>query len=279
MYRAESTKIHANAKVNLALRITGRRADGYHRISSVFQQIDAHDTLFFTAADNYQLTCSNAALPCGESNLCTRAYRALEKRYADHQQWQIHLEKNVPLGSGLGGGSADAAAVLVFLNRAWQLQLSEPELLKIAATIGSDVPFFIRGKTQGVEGIGDILRPLQLPTRPLFLLVCPAVAISTAWAYRQFDLTKRKDGYKFNDLFEGNKIHYELFENQFESVVFPAYPEIGRIKTTLLAQGAVHAGLSGSGSTVFGIFQEKETAEVARSYFAAYQTFLSLPIL
>jgi len=166
--------------------------------------------------------------------------------------WHIHLQKTIPVGAGLGGGSSNAATV--------------------------DVAFYIHGKTQGAEGIGEQLIPLKLPRQFTLLLICPAIHISTKWAYQQFNLTKRKEGYKFHDVFESGKIQWSLFENQFESVVFSTYPEIGNIKTLLIKEGSQYAGLSGSGSTVFGIFKNRNNAEHARKAFDRHTTFISTPI-
>lgn len=270
---------HSNAKINLALRITGQLPNGYHTISSLFQEIDLHDTLTFSPASNYSLTCSTPDLPCDERNLCNRAYRRMESLNRGGQAWQIFLKKRIPVGAGLGGGSSNAATVLKFLNDAWGLQQSDEKLERIAAEIGADVPFYIRGKTQSVEGIGDRLSPVSLPESFVLLLICPPVAISTRWAYQQFNLTNQKEGYKFQSLFNSSRINWELFENQFESVVFPTYPEIGAIKAELLAAGARYAGLSGSGSTVFGVFDDRGGAERAQKRFKSHLTHLSFPII
>jgi len=270
--------IRSNAKINLCLRITGRLPNGYHTLSSVFQEIDLHDTLTFTPADTYSLRCNNAGIPCDDSNLCSRAYRELKQLALQSTDWHIQLQKNIPVGAGLGGGSSNAATVIDFLNEHWELDLSKSDLIRIAAQIGADVAFYIHGKTQSAEGIGDKLQPLTLPESFTLLLVCPNIYISTKWAYQQFNLTKKKEGYKFGDLFESGRIHWELFENQFESVVFPTYPEIGKIKTLLQNEGALYAGLSGSGSTVFGAFKSRYDAEHAQKQFKNHITFISFPI-
>ena len=270
--------IRSNAKINLCLRITGRLPNGYHTLSSVFQEIDLYDTLIFTPSDTYSLCCDNSDIPCDDNNLCSLAYCELKQLAPQSIDWHIQLQKNIPVGAGLGGGSSNAAAVINFLNEHWELKISESEVIRVAARIGADVAFYINGKTQGAEGIGDKLQPLMLPESFTLLLVCPTIHISTKWAYQQFTLTKMKDGYKFSDLFESGRIHWELFENQFESVVFPTYPEIGKIKTLLQNEGALYAGLSGSGSTVFGAFKNRYDAEHAQKQFKNHTTFISFPI-
>jgi len=274
-----SYSFHSNAKINLCLRITGRLANGYHSISSLFQEIDLHDTLIFTKNANFSLSCNVSTIPCDSRNLCSVAYNKMKTLAPDSGDWHIQLQKNIPVGAGLGGGSSNAATVLKFLNNAWNIRLSQAELLRIASQIGADVAFYLQGGTQLAEGIGDQLTPLRLPEDFVFLLICPSVHISTPWAYQQFNLTKRKTGYKFRDLFESDRIQWELFENQFESVVFPAYPEIGAIKTRLQQAGALYAGLSGSGSTVFGTFKNRRDAENAQQLFTKENSFISLPII
>jgi 4-diphosphocytidyl-2-C-methyl-D-erythritol kinase len=271
--------LRSNAKLNLCLRITGRQADGYHTLSSIFQEIDLHDQLTFTPAANYSLSCDNPLIACDSSNLCTRAYLAMKHNANNPGNWHIYLEKRIPVGAGLGGGSSNAAIIIKFLNQSWGLNYPEHELQNIASRLGADVAFFIRGKIQLAEGIGNQLTPLTLPSAGVFLLICPPINISTRWAYQQFNLTNIKKSYKFRSLFESGRIHWELFENQFESVVFPTYPEIGEIKNQLLERGALYAGLSGSGSTMFGVFKDRQGAEKARQLFTNYLTFITLPVI
>jgi len=275
----QSYSIQSNAKVNLCLRITDRLENGYHSLSSLFQEIDLYDTLTFTENDDFSLSCNDATIPCDSRNLCSIAYQKMKSLAPDSNDWYIQLQKRIPVGAGLGGGSSNAATVLKFLNTHWDIRLSQPELIRIARQIGADVAFYLQGGTQLAEGIGDILTPLNLPETFVLLLICPPIHISTPWAYQQFNLTKRKTGYKFRDLFESDRIHWELFENQFESVVFPAYPEIGAIKSRLQQAGAIYAGLSGSGSTVFGTFTNRHEAEIARQLFINDTSFISLPII
>ncbi len=274
-----SFTVRSFAKINLCLRITDRLATGYHTLSSIFQEIDLHDVLTFTPGSIFSLSCNNEKIPCDDRNLCSVAYRKMKQLAPDSPDWHIQLQKTIPVGAGLGGGSSNAAAVMKFLNKQWKINLPENELIIIASQVGADVAFYIRGKTQAAEGIGDILTPIEIPELYTILLVTPQIHISTPWAYQQFDLTKKKEGYKFGCLFESGKIQWALFENQFESVVFPTYPEIGEIKARLQNTGALYAGLSGSGSTVFGTFKNRLAAENAQKYFKKHSTFISSPII
>ncbi|MFA4838753.1 MAG: 4-(cytidine 5'-diphospho)-2-C-methyl-D-erythritol kinase [Candidatus Neomarinimicrobiota bacterium] len=270
--------IRSNAKVNLSLRITGVLPNGYHTISSLFQEIDLHDELHFRPADRFQLTSSNPNLPIDSTNLCCKAYEAMRPFAKVGHEWQIHLIKNIPTGAGLGGGSSNAATVLKFLNRHWEANLPEPALARIAVRLGSDVPFYLNGKTQIGNGVGEILTPVKLPESFVVLLICPPISISTAWAYGEFGLVNCKKEYKFGSLFDEKRIFWTLFENQFESVVFPSYPEIGAIREEMKREPVLYVGLSGSGSTVFGIFRNETEAATAQKRFRNYPTFLTLPI-
>lgn len=279
MEQRKPIKVLANAKINLALRITGKRPDGYHTISTIFQEIGLHDNITFSPSDEFCFSCSRQDLESENNNLCIQTYKNMKSLAPEKPEWNIHLQKNIPIGAGLGGGSSDSAAVIKFLNKIWGLQLTESELIQIAKEIGSDVPFHLRGKTQGADGVGDILTPLTIPESFTLLLICPPIHISTLWAYKQFNLKKRKQRYKFASLFSRGRIIWEFFENQFETIVFPAYPEVGILKESLLKEGAKYAGLSGSGSTVFGVFKNTDEAKSAQKRFTSYHTSINHPIL
>lgn len=267
--------VKAHAKINLALRITGKRPDGYHNLSTIFQAIDFYDRLTFTPAEKFTLTTSVPDLPTDERNLCHRAYWLMHTLNQSSSTFAIHLEKNIPQGAGLGGGSADAAAVLKFLNRAWGLNLSVAHLEQLGQRLGADVPFCIRGGTQAASGIGEILLPFKLPYQLAILLVIPPLAVSTAWAYRQFQPGDCRAPFDFGALITERQIRWELFENQFEQVVFPAFPDIAQIKTTLLQTNALYVGLSGSGATVFGIYRHQGDAQAAADRFPHYRTVVT----
>ena len=206
------------------------------------------------------------------------AYEKMKPFRKNDMEFSIFLSKNIPMGAGLGGGSSNAAAVLNFLNKKWQINLSDLELEKIGLELGCDVPFFIKGGTQGGDNLGEELTILNFPTNYYVLLVNPKIHISTIWAYKNFSLTHKKNRYKFASLLKENKIQWQLFENIFENVVFQSYPEIGIIKDELLKKGAIYSGLSGSGSTLVGIFEEREKAEKVQMSFENFPTFISLPV-
>jgi len=262
----------AFAKINLHLRVLGRREDGYHEIETVFQTITLHDRLTFEplADGRIELSCDTAEVPSDESNLVRRAAHALRERSGVRAGARIKLEKNIPAQAGLGGGSADAAVALLGLARLWTLAPGRAELVELGARLGADVPFFLTGGTALGTGTGASVTPLEdAPTRHL-VVVTPGVKVSTADAYKALDapaLTKAESAANLSvsraeSGFSGSD--REAMRNDFEAVVFRLHPEIGRAREALLEAGASAALLSGSGSGVFGFFDSKGEAERAR---------------
>ncbi|MDD5491476.1 MAG: 4-(cytidine 5'-diphospho)-2-C-methyl-D-erythritol kinase [bacterium] len=276
-------KIRAYAKINLMLQVLGKRADGYHDLASVMQEITLHDLLTMVKIpEGITLTCSDQALPMDKSNLVYKAVMTMQKE-ADRLKKpvsgvKIHLSKNIPVGAGLGGGSSDAAAVLKGLNKLWQLRLSEDRLAWIGAKLGSDVPFFITGGTALAKGRGE--RLTLWPGIPAFrlVLVKPLMGISTAWAYKnlKISLTKQPKNIKIihNSLRKKrfNQLE-EYLQNDLESVCISKYPSILEIKHRLLALGATAALMSGSGSTVFGLVVSRTAENRIKEVFSRAKGF------
>ena len=194
------------------------------------------------------------------------------------------LTKNISRGSGLGGGSSNAAAVLKSISKVYDLNVSHEDLIEIGSKVGADVPFFIKGGTQIGEGIGEKLIGLKSAIKGWYLIITPDLSIDTKWAYSQFKkiLENATLPTKFSDLFSEKVVNLDtikFFENDFESVVFPTYPEIGAIKKELFALGAKFASLSGSGSTVFGIFDDNAKMNKAFSHFSPmHKTHIAHPV-
>ncbi len=261
----------ASAKINLGLRVLRKRSDGFHDLETVFLRIRWTDTVTATAADHLSLTCSDPALPTNESNLVMKAARLLAEEKGTAQGARLHLNKHIPYGAGLGGGSSDAAATLLLLNDLWQLNCSPNELHTLAARLGSDVPFFLGADAAYATGRGEILTPLVDPAThqpylfPFALVVVvPPVAVSTPEAYRlvQPNDHPRPDLRNVvcsNDLDCWNQ---EL-GNDFEAPILAQYPAIANAKQLLLDAGAGYACMSGSGSAVFGVFIHEATARQA----------------
>ena len=271
----------STSKVNIGLKVLDQRDDGYHNIYTVFQELDFGDSITIEKTDSGCTIKSNVDwIPTDKSNICHKAYSAIKTKFPDLGGISIHIEKNVPIGSGLGGGSANAAAVLKGMNELYGLGLSNSELENIGTSVGADVPFFIGGGTQLGEGIGDKLTLLPSHIQGRYLLVIPDVSISTPWAYSELinKLNSEELMPNFVGFFSGGNASLEIFENDFERIVIPAYPEIGAIKRKLLELGARFASLSGSGSTVYGIFDEDASAKEAELFFRpTHQTILANP--
>ena len=270
--------LKSKAKVNIGLQIRDRRPDGYHTIHTLFQELDFHDIITLEKRESGCGFSSNVDwLKNDDSNLCVKAWRKMVDVFGIGGI-SIQLEKRIPAGGGLGGGSSNAATVLKGLRQLYELDLSDDELESLSVDLGADVPFFIRGGLQSGDGIGDVLKPLKPRIDGCFLCVVPDLYIDTKWAYGQVKniLDKPKDLVNFAGFIQKVNIPFELFENDFEAIVVPAYPEIGHIKNSLRAHGARFASLSGSGSTVYGIFDEEVDAKLAKSQiFSQYNTFIT----
>ena len=277
-------QVKSFAKVNIGLKIINRRKDGLHNIETVFQEIDLHDII--TISKTSERGCifnSNVSwLRNDSNNLCVKAYEQLSKRIQVGGV-SINLQKKIPSGSGLGGGSSNAASVLKGLCKLYDISLSNDELAKIALNIGSDVPFFIKGGMQSLRGVGSELLPLSGCINGFYLLVVPNIHIDTKWAYnsygKNFFLDCATDEVNFARYLSKRTIPFELFENDFEKIVVPSYPEIGQIKERLRSYGSKFTSLSGTGSTVFGIFNDLDKAKSAKSLFPnSVNTFIVNPI-
>jgi 4-diphosphocytidyl-2-C-methyl-D-erythritol kinase len=249
------------AKVNLGLHVVGRRPDGYHEIVTVFQAIDLCDILEGEASETLTLEVTDPSIPSDERQLVVKAARLLEARVAKARGLgaRLRLVKSIPAGGGLGGGSSDAAGALLLLNELWALELDRSELAPLAAELGSDVPFFLVGGTAEGTGRGATIEPLPpIPERAI-LLGCPPFGLSTPEIYRALrapltavgpDVTVPRP---FVKLAEGND--FALARNDLEAVAFGMKGELAAFRDALLFSGAEAALLSGSGSTVFGVFR------------------------
>ncbi|MDD5131089.1 MAG: 4-(cytidine 5'-diphospho)-2-C-methyl-D-erythritol kinase [bacterium] len=276
-------KIKAYAKINLMLQILSKRVDGYHDLASVMQEIALCDLLTITKVPaGITLTCSDRSLPVDSNNLVYKAavamHREAERLKKPVSGLKIRIQKNIPVGAGLGGGSSDAAATLKALNKLWRLRLNEARLARIGAELGSDVPFFISGGTALAQGRGE--RLTIWPKIPSFrvVLVKPFIGISTAWAYKnlKINLTKQPKSIKIihNSLrkkcFDQLK---EYLQNDLESVCISKYPLILEIKHRLLVSGAAAALMSGSGSTVFGLVTSRTAENRIKEVFSRAKGF------
>ncbi|TAK32149.1 MAG: 4-(cytidine 5'-diphospho)-2-C-methyl-D-erythritol kinase [Chloroflexota bacterium] len=257
--------IRAPAKVNLALEVLNKRPDGYHEIVSVVQTIELCDELIFEPSDDLEVISENLSVP-GEENLVLRAAEALQRATLSRKGARIRLVKRIPAGTGLGGGSSDAAATLWTLNHLWGCHLPEAELARLAATLGSDVPFFLIGATALVEGRGDRVSPLpQIPPSWLVLVALPAdLPNKTAALYRALTAADFSDGRRTRLLVErisgGHAPSEALFVNTFERVADELFPGLSERRQLLLDAGARSAHLSGSGPALYSLEHSAEDA-------------------
>lgn len=248
------------AKINIGLRITSRRNDGYHDIQTIFYPVVLCDILeFVVPSSSYEcdkLTVTGFNTGMVSENLVIKALETMREQH--HIPYlDIHLHKAIPPGAGLGGGSSDAAVFIKMLNSFFNLSLSNEDMKKRALSIGSDVPFFIDNVPAYAEGRGEILSPLdQLPAGYYLVIVSPGINVSTRKAYMNCKPEKRDSSlpayYR-----QGISVWREFIENDFEKIVFPEYPLLGEIKELLYRNGALYSSMSGSGSSVYGIFSEK----------------------
>lgn len=254
------------AKINLTLDVLGKREDGFHEVEMVMQSIDLADRIEMTKQDTISISCSQQDVPLDSTNLVYRAAEAL-KEYAGYKGGvHIDLQKQIPVAAGLAGGSTDAAATLKGLNQLWELGLSEEELAKIGASLGSDIPFCIKGGTSVARGRGEKLQPITNPPTLDLILIKPNFSVSTKEVYGAFDITKVNQKPDTDEMVEAIE-NGDIFKiagnlrNVLESVTLEMHPEISELKEKLLAAGARAALMSGSGPTIFAIADNGFVAE------------------
>jgi len=246
-------KLKAYAKINLSLKVLAKRPDGYHEIESIMQSVSLYDLVSLeTVSSGVHLTTNTSQLTNDNKNLAYKAAKTILERTGQKQGVRIKLEKNIPLASGLAGGSADAAAVLVGMNKMLGNKLSEKELLDLGASIGSDVPFCLVGGAGMIKGRGEIVeRSEGIGVSRYYVLVTPPVEVSSKWAYEAWDKMFEVPSSKLNT----------SSNNDLEAIVIKKYPVIGEVKKKLLQLGCAFVQMSGSGSSVFGVVDRPQTGE------------------
>ncbi|WP_330376323.1 4-(cytidine 5'-diphospho)-2-C-methyl-D-erythritol kinase [Butyrivibrio sp. AE3004] len=255
----------AYAKINLGLDVIGRRDDGYHLVRMIMQSIDLYDELSFTERDdnNIVITATDPRIPTDEHNLIWKAADQLKTHCNIPQKGvTIHLEKHIPMAAGMAGGSTDAAATYIALNELWNLNLSTEELCSLAVKKGADIPYCIKGGTALSEGIGEELTPLRDMPSCHIVIAKPQLDVSTAWAYTTLDSAPIEDHPDIDGIQKAIEAHdlkgiTDRLGNVLEPITAGRYPVIEEIRQILLANGAMGARMSGSGPTVFGIFENK----------------------
>jgi 4-diphosphocytidyl-2-C-methyl-D-erythritol kinase len=275
----KSVRLPAFAKINLCLHVLGRRSDGYHELRTIFQAISLHDTLTLSlvASPGVSLETNDPSLPSGAENLVYRALELIRREKGIRGGIHAQLEKRIPVARGLGGGSSDAAAALIGAMRLWQIELPLERLMAIAASLGADVPFFLFGGRALAVNRGDEIYPLPDAPKRTILVVSPkGIAVSTKEAYRWIseELTK---GVKPPNIWRFCALCWSrsgALSNDFEKPVFDRHPRLGEIRAGLLERGAADAALAGSGSAVFGVFQNPAQARRAARAFPEDSVFV-----
>ena len=276
-----SISVQSNAKINLALYINHKRSDGYHDISTLMQEINFRDEIIISKNKNNKINIYSKGIktPTDKTNLCYIAAASFLHTFNINDGVDITIHKKIPIGAGLGGGSSNAISTIKALGKIFKIDIDNQNLFSMATTLGADVPFFIDGCLQYAEGKGHDLQPLPPLFKPyFFLLILPKISISTLWAYDEYKkyLENQSNRSKFHPLSRG--LDWSLLGNDFEKVVLSTYPEIKRIKDDLQNNGSLFSSLSGSGSTMFGVYDNLESVNKAKDLFKAYQTFTALPV-
>jgi 4-diphosphocytidyl-2-C-methyl-D-erythritol kinase len=254
----------APAKINLSLEILGKRPDGYHEIRTLMHRVDLCDEIGISLeGQGIKLAADGEGIPAGGENLACRAAQVFFEELGSRRSIKIWLKKRIPVAAGLGGGSSDAATVLMGLNSLLETKWDDDRLMALGGKIGADVPFFIFQKPALAEGIGERLTPVSLPESIWFLLLIPPFSLSTAWAYDAYDrmFPQRKEPGLVMNSFEDIAEILPIMRNDLEAAAFLLYPQIRQMKEELLAKGAQGTLMTGSGPVSYGIFASKREAE------------------
>ncbi len=274
-------EMKAPAKINIGLEVLSKREDGYHNLNTLFYPIhDLFDTLLIERTEKFEFICDSSFVPTDDSNLVVKAARLLEEYSNKQINARIELKKNIPSQAGLGGGSSDAAATLISLNEMFELEIKYEKMLELALELGSDVPFFIKAKPAIGTLRGEKLQFVNVDIAEPILIINPHINVSTREAFS--NISTNSSATNFRSVLSEEKLDYSLararIKNDFESTVFRLHPEIGEIKKTLYEWGALFALMSGTGSTVYGIFPNIESAEKAKEKLPkSYFCFTSTP--
>ena len=261
------------AKVNVFLKITGQRIDGYHELLTVFVPVSLYDKLIISKSEKeLEVYYRGREIPNNQNNLVSRAAISFFEKTGIKKGIKITLIKNIPISSGLGGGSSNAATTLKGLNQLWPNALSKEDLEKLALSLGADVPFFLLQKPAMARGIGEILQPIENFPSLWYVIVSPNLMISTAWTYERFklNLTNNRNQNKMSS-FKKNIFNIpELLFNDLERVTLVKYPFLSSIKESLLQVGALGALMTGSGPSIFGLFDSAKKAQKAGNILKTY---------
>lgn len=273
-------QLKAPAKVNYRLDVLGKRADGFHDVRMVMQRVDLCDDLEIALTDTpgIHVVCDSDGVPDGPGNIAWRAADALMKLSARRVGIDVLITKRIPVAAGLGGGSSDAASVLMGVNELLELGLSDQHLMEIGVKLGADVPFFIFKKPALAEGIGDRLTALDQVPLLWIVLVNPGIHVSTAWVYQNLQLTNKAPLAILSRSYDSLDDVCGLLSNDLEPVTIARFPLLSELKELLLAAGARGSLMSGSGSTVFGLFADEGAARQAAAKIAKERGWFAVAV-
>ena len=260
-------KLDAYGKINLGLDVLGKRDDGYHDLDMIMQSVDLADKIIITKNDSGEITVKSntGKIPNDESNLAYKAAKVLVDEFDIKKGVEIEIEKNIPISGGMAGGSTDCAAVLKGMNKLFKLKLSEQDLMDRGVKLGADVPYCIMGNTARAQGIGEILTPIPNKLKGYIVLAKPPISVSTGFVYGRIDEVEVKNKPDTEAMIEAikNKDLKALSDaicNVLEEVTIPDYPIVQEIKDKMMAHGALNSMMTGSGPTVFGLYDDKKKA-------------------
>jgi 4-diphosphocytidyl-2-C-methyl-D-erythritol kinase len=269
------------AKINIGLNIIRKRKDGYHDLETIFYPLLLSDILTFDKADDTKLESNSNEFNELKTNLIFTAIELLENIVGRSLNVKIYIEKNIPMGAGLGGGSSNAAATLKAINQLFELNLNFNKLSETALKLGSDVPFFLEPLPCFASSRGEMRKNIQLSLSQPILIVNPGIHISTNWAFQNLELTPNKKSLK--ELCEQGSVTIEEIKNyavnDFEKIVYKKYPEIKSVKDKLITSGADFVSMTGTGSTIYGIFSNLQKARWVKEEFdESYLTYINFPV-
>ena len=280
--------VNCPAKINLSLDVLGKRDDGYHNLSMIMQELSLADVIHISVSEGTQkieLSCSNPHVPIGSDNIASKAAEMFLSETGKSCHVEIHIEKNIPMGAGLGGGSSDAAGVLKALNTLFDAPLSTERLCEIGAKLGADVPFFLYGGSMLAEGIGTVLSKVPALKGAFVLLAKPQFSVSTPFVYKNLKLTEETlhpDTKAVISALDSGDLEAlaKSTGNVLETVTSSMHPEIEEYKKIMVENGAVYSLMSGSGPTVFGVFEDRQKAEASAEILKnkTDEVFVTLPI-
>ncbi len=274
----EELNIKSFSKINIGLNIISKRVDGFHNLQTIFFPLSLHDSITIRKSENFSFSSSDKSLSEDKNNLIIRAHDLIEQTSGKKINCHIHLQKNIPIGAGLGGGSSNAAGILKGLNELFSLKIDNSKIKVLALQLGSDVPLFLEKLPAYAESRGEVLLPVRISFNGYLLIVNPGIHISTKWAFSK--ITPKLPEVSLKELIKGDEIDFNVLAkygtNDFEQVIFEEYPQIREIKMRMLNFDSKLSMMTGTGSTVFGFFDDKESAYQAEQFFKCKNYFTYL---